>query len=63
MTNIGFWNLAKKEPTKLALIDPFENKWTRGDLHDLSNQIVHGLRNLGLQRGDSVAVVLSKRHP
>tara|TARA_Y100000590_G_scaffold468182_1_gene649888 strand:- start:1598 stop:3148 length:1551 start_codon:yes stop_codon:yes gene_type:complete len=59
MTNIGFWNLAKKEPTKLALIDPFENKWTRGDLHDLSNQIVHGLRNLGLQRGDSVAVVLS----
>ncbi|SVC35508.1 uncharacterized protein METZ01_LOCUS288362, partial [marine metagenome] len=58
MSKIGFWNFAKKQPHKLALVDPFGNEWTREKLHDLSNQIVHSLRSLGMKRGDSIAVVL-----
>ena len=58
MSKTGFWNFAKKQPHKLALVDPFGNEWTREKLHDLSNQIVHSLRSLGMKRGDSIAVVL-----
>ena len=58
MSKTGFWNFAKKQPHKLALVDPFGNAWTREKLHDLSNQIVHSLRSLGMKKGDSIAVVL-----
>ena len=58
MSKTGFWNFAKKQPHKLALVDPFGNEWTREKLHGLSNQIVHSLRSLGMKKGDSIAVVL-----
>ena len=58
MSEIGFWNIAKREPDKLALVDPQGKEWSRRDLHGLANQIVHGLRSLGLKKGDCVALVL-----
>ena len=58
MSDIGFWNLAQQAPEKVALIDPQEKSWTRGQLLSQCNQLVHGLRSLGLEVGDSVAVVL-----
>ncbi len=58
MAEQGFWNYAQKDPSKLALVDPGERRWTRGELLAQSNRIAHGLRALGLGHGDCVAVVL-----
>ncbi|MDJ0851572.1 MAG: acyl-CoA synthetase [Myxococcota bacterium] len=58
MSELGFWNFARKDPGKLALVDPTGREWTRGELLAESNRIAHGLTALGLERGDCVAVVL-----
>ena len=58
MAEMGFWNFALKNPEKLALVDPDERSWTRGELLAEANKIAHGLRAQGLERGDCVAVVL-----
>jgi len=58
MSEMGFWNFAQQAPEKLALVDPQERLWTRGDLLASANRIAHGLRSLGLGQGDCVAVVL-----
>ena len=56
MADLGFWSFAQRESDVLALVDPFENEITRGELLALCNQIVHGLRAHGLERGDVVAI-------
>ncbi len=58
MSQLGFWNLASLEPDRLALAAPDGREWKRGELLAGCNQLVHGLRALGLQRGDCVAAVL-----
>ena len=58
MADHGFWNYAQKDPSKLALVEPDGREWTRGELLASCNRIVHGLRALGLGKGDVVAAVL-----
>jgi long-chain acyl-CoA synthetase len=58
MTELGFWKLAQRDPRALALVDPDGREWTRGELLAAANRLVHGLRALGLGRGDCVAAVL-----
>src|SRR5262245_8214807 len=58
MTELGFWKLAQSDPRALALVDPDGREWTRGELLAAANRLVHGLRALGLGRGDCVAAVL-----
>src|SRR5215510_5915966 len=58
MADLGFWNFAQREPSKLALVAPDGKEWTRGDLFALQNQIAHGLRAAGLVRGDAVAIAM-----
>jgi long-chain acyl-CoA synthetase len=58
MTELGFWNLAQSEPDRIALVDPDGNEHTAGELLATANQVSHGLRALGLDRGDTVACVL-----
>jgi long-chain acyl-CoA synthetase len=58
MAGLGFWNFAQADPSVLALAAPDGKEWTRGELFALQNQIAHGLRALGLQRGDAVAVAM-----
>ena len=58
MADLGFWNFAQKDPSKLALVAPDGREWTRGELLAECNRLVHGLRALGLEPGDSVAAVL-----
>jgi long-chain acyl-CoA synthetase len=58
MSLLGFWNFALKEPDALGLVAPDGREWTRGELLGECNRIVHGLRALGLQKGDCVAAVL-----
>jgi len=57
MADLGFWNLAQDAPEKFALAAPDGREWTRGALLSDVNRISHGLRSLGLTRGDCVAVV------
>jgi long-chain acyl-CoA synthetase len=55
---LGFWAIAQERPDHLALVTPDENLVSFGELHAASNQLTHGLRALGLQVGDAVAMVL-----
>ena len=63
MSELGFWRLATDAPDALAMHLPDGGNVTRGALHERSNQIVHGLRALGLEPGDSLAVVQANGLP
>jgi long-chain acyl-CoA synthetase len=58
MSDLGFWNFAQRDPAQLALAAPDGREWSRGELLAACNQVVHGLRALGLEKGDCVAAVL-----
>ncbi|MEU6123668.1 acyl-CoA synthetase [Streptomyces sp. NPDC047123] len=54
----GFWAQATADPGRTVLVAPDGEEWTAGRLHGAVNQLVHGLRAAGLERGDAFAVVL-----
>ena len=56
MAEHGFWTYAQRDPEKLALVDPDERKWSRGEVFAECNKLVAGLRGLGLEHGDVVAI-------
>jgi long-chain acyl-CoA synthetase len=58
MSELGFWNLAQKDPAHLALVEPDGRRITAGELLAGANRLVHGLRSLGLKQGDCIATVL-----
>ena len=58
MAELGFWSIAQEDPEKLSLVDPDEREVRAGELLASSNQVVHGLRAVGLKPGDAVAMVL-----
>jgi long-chain acyl-CoA synthetase len=58
MPDLGFWTLAQQQPDALAVVDPDYGEVTRGELLASANQLVHGLRELGLKEGDVIATVL-----
>ena len=55
---LGFWAIAQADPDRVAFVDPDEREITAGDLLASCNQVVHGLRALGMQPGDVVAMLL-----
>jgi long-chain acyl-CoA synthetase len=63
MSHLGFWNFAQGDPAQLALVAPDEREWSRGELLAACNQVVHGLRALGLEKGDCVTAVLPNGAP
>jgi long-chain acyl-CoA synthetase len=56
--DLGFWTIAQQHPDQTAVIDPDGAEVSYGELLGRANQIVGGLRELGLQVGDAVAMVL-----
>lgn len=54
----SFWSFATERPEHLALVDPDGRETSAGALHARCNAIVHGLRGLGLAKGDCFAIVL-----
>ncbi|HWH28139.1 MAG TPA: acyl-CoA synthetase [Mycobacteriales bacterium] len=58
MAQLGFWRIAAEDPEWVALVEPNGTEHEAGDLHDACNQVVHGLRALGVQKGDVVATLL-----
>ena len=55
---LSFWKHATENPNHVALIDADGGETTAAELHAASNQIVHGLRALGLEPGDAIATLL-----
>ena len=58
MTDFGFWLMAQEEPGHLALVAPDGTEVKAGELLGRANQLVHALRALGLEQGDTIAFVL-----
>ena len=54
----NFWERAAADPSHTAVIEPNGNRVRAGDLLASANQVVHGLRALGLKPGDAIAAVL-----
>ena len=57
MGSLGFWQRALADPGRVAAIEPDGTPHTAGDLLARVNQLTHGLRALGLQPGDGLAVL------
>jgi long-chain acyl-CoA synthetase len=55
---MGFYAIAQADPDHLALVDPDERLVSAGELLASCNQVVHGLRAMGLGQGDVVAMLL-----
>ncbi|GAA3121965.1 acyl-CoA synthetase [Streptosporangium carneum] len=54
MGTLGFWRLAQSDPERIAVVDPDGTEHRAGDLLARANRLVHGLRELGLRRGDGI---------
>jgi len=58
-TELGFWKIAGIDPDGVAIhFDDTDTQITRGELLARVNQVSNGLRSLGLEPGDTVAVCL-----
>jgi long-chain acyl-CoA synthetase len=55
---MGFWKYATDDPNYLAIVDPDGTEHAAGDVLARANQVVHALRSLGLEKGDTFAAVL-----
>jgi acyl-CoA synthetase (AMP-forming)/AMP-acid ligase II len=60
---IGSWTArrARKTPERVA-VEYGDRSWTYGELHERVLRLAHGLRDLGVRRGDRVAY-LGPNHP
>lgn len=63
MASLGFWNIATDDPDRVAVVEPDHTEHTAGELLSACNQVVHGLRDLGLDKGDVVAVLMPNGAP
>jgi long-chain acyl-CoA synthetase len=63
VSQLGFWSIAAADPDRVALVEPDHTGHTAGELLAACNAVVHGLRALGLQHGDAVAVLLPNGAP
>jgi long-chain acyl-CoA synthetase len=54
----AFWEIARAEPVRLAVVDTQGKTTTYGELLASANRLAHGLRGLGLTTGDAVAILL-----
>ncbi len=58
MSELGFWKIAQADPGRLGLVDAEGREFTFGEMLERANRVAHGLRSIGLTKGDNVAVVL-----
>ncbi len=54
----GFWQRAEEDPDRTAVVDPDHTGHTAGEVLAGCNRLSHGLRELDLEVGDKVAVLL-----
>src|SRR5690606_4665116 len=58
VTETGFFRIAAADPDRETLVAPDGTTLTAGELASLANRISNGLRALGLQPDDTLALVL-----
>ena len=58
MGDLGFWNIAQRQPDALTLVEPDGTEHTAGELLAHTNQVVHALRSFGMEKGDVVAILM-----
>jgi long-chain acyl-CoA synthetase len=58
MAELGFFPQAAAAPDRVVLIGPDGAEVTAGELAARANQVSHGLRALGLEKGDAIALVI-----
>ncbi len=58
MAELGFWNQAIADPQHLALVSPDGAQHSAAQLMAEANRLTHGLKALGLTKGDVVATCL-----
>ena len=58
MSELGFYRFANTHPDEIAIVEPSEKIWTRGELLAKTNQLTHALKEFGVKSGDVVATVL-----
>jgi long-chain acyl-CoA synthetase len=58
MTYENFWGFSASHPDNTAIIEADESRVSQRDFLNGINQLSHGLRSLGLRKGDSVAAML-----
>lgn len=55
---LGFWQIAARQPERIAVMEADGARISFGALHDRVNRLSHGLRACGVRPGDAVAVLL-----
>ncbi|RZQ59242.1 AMP-binding protein [Amycolatopsis suaedae] len=63
MVTVGFFEVARAHPGRVAVIDPAGRTVTFGELAGRVNRLTRGLQGLGLGRGDGVAAVVRNGIP
>src|SRR5438876_10553876 len=58
MTYENFWGFAASHPDNTAIIESDESRISQREFLNGINQLSHGLRSLGLKKGDSIAAML-----
>ncbi len=59
---IGFWNVARREPDVVAIIEAETGRSvSRGELATMTHQLVHLLRSRGIKANDVIAAVMDNR--
>jgi long-chain acyl-CoA synthetase len=58
MAELGFFRQAAADPERVALVAPDGTEVTAGQLAARANQVSNGLRALGVEPGDTIAVVV-----
>jgi long-chain acyl-CoA synthetase len=59
MASFGFWRVAQDDPTHIAVVTADGERISAGQLLGECNRVVHGLRALGLSRGDTIAAMVT----
>ena len=55
---LGFWKLAADHPDRLAAVGPNGEALTSGQLLERANRAANALANLGVNKGDAVAMIM-----
>ena len=54
----GIWNIAREQPDRDCLVEPDHTAHTASEVTARAHRVANGLRAMGLERGDKVAVLL-----
>ena len=58
---LGFWEIARAQPDRIAVVDPAGAQTTFGDLLGRADAIACELLDLGFQPGESVAILMRNK--